>query len=216
MRLLLEKVLETSDIARVRAALAGAAFVDGRDTSTLHGKNNLQLPLGSPAMALAEQTVVYALKAHATFELAARPHFISPPLFSKYEAGMEYPEHIDAAAMSGRRADLSITLFLSDPATYAGGALVIDTGNGERSYRLAAGDAIAYPSATLHRVAAVTHGERLAAVLWVQSDVRDPRKRHILHDLASVLRDMDEHAYSSRLRRSYRNLVHLWSDVQAD
>jgi len=215
MDIVLESVLNPAQVTHIRNVLLGANFVDGSLTSTLAGKKNLQLPHDSTASADAGEVVLECLRAHEIFQLAVQPQFVLPPLFSRYEVGMEYPDHIDCAIMDGRRADVSITLFLEDPDDYEGGELVVDSGREQRSYRLNAGDAIAYPSSTVHHVARVTRGTRFAAVLWVQSLVRDPAKRRILFDVGSAAHGMSlvEGPYSERLRQSYLNLVRIWAEA---
>lgn len=215
MHVVLEKVLTPEQLGRVKQLLLTEAFTDGSATSTLAGKKNLQLPADSAAAREAGAIVVEGLNANDTFTLAVQPQFIVPPLFSQYGCGMEYPDHIDTAFIGGRRTDVSVTVFLNDPDTYEGGELVVDSGNGERSYRLNAGDAIAYPSSTLHHVNKVTCGTRLAAVLWVQSWVRDPARRQILYDIGATERCMSfmSAPYSDRLRQSYWNLLRLWADA---
>jgi hypothetical protein len=106
-----------------------------------------------------------------------RPKALSPLLFSRYEKGMHYGSHVDDALMDGMRTDVSFTLFLSDPKSYDGGALAIESTSGEESFKLAAGSLVAYPSTSLHQVAAVTRGARLAAVGWARSFIRDPARR---------------------------------------
>src|ERR1041385_2921861 len=168
MDIVLEKVLDSAQIGQVREILERENFIDGSATSTLAGKKNLQLPYDSAAGREAGDIILKALKAHDVFMLAVQPRSIVPPLFSRYEVGMEYPHHVDCAVMDGRRADVSMPLFLEDRDNYEGGDLVIDQGPEQRSYRLNAGDAIAYPSSTVHHVAKVARGTRVAAVLWVQ------------------------------------------------
>jgi PKHD-type hydroxylase len=213
MHTILKKVLTVNDIARVNALISSAAFIDGRETSALAGKKNLQLPLDSEAARKAGAIVVERLHAHDTFKLAVQPLVIHPPLFSRYEQGMEYPDHIDVAIMGGIRTDVALTLFLSERDTYDGGDLVVDTGNGIRCYRLDAGDAIAYPASTVHHVAQVARGARLAAVLWVQSLIRDPRQREILYDLGISMQSLQGSSCGPRLSRSYWNLVRLWAET---
>src|SRR5260370_4435766 len=114
------------------------------------------------------------------------------------------------------RTDIALTLFLSPRHSYEGGELVVDTRNGIRSYRLEAGDAIAYPASTVHHVARVTRGVRLAAVLWVQSLIRDPWKRRILYDLGRSMYACDDTVCGGRLRRSYWNLLRMWAEAAGD
>jgi PKHD-type hydroxylase len=213
MPALLNQVLTADELQHVTSTLSQAGFVDGRATSTLAGKNNLQLPTDAPEARAAAALVLERLNAHPLFEAAVHPRFVLSPLISKYDPGHEYPDHVDVAIMNGCRADVAVTVFLSDKATYEGGDLVIDTGNGERSYRLEAGSAIAYPASTLHRVAPVTHGTRLAAVTWVQSWVREDAHRTVLCDLRTTLDSLEEsNLGSDRLRRSYWNLLRMWAE----
>ena len=214
MHTVLKKVLSVNDIARVRTLILSADFVDGRATSELAGKKNLQLPLNSETSRKAGAIIVESLSAHDLFNLAALPSVLHPPLFSRYEKAMEYPDHIDVAIMSGVRTDLAVTLFLSEKDEYDGGDLVVDTGYGVRTYRLDAGDAVVYPASMVHRVDMVTRGTRLVAALWVQSLVRNPIQRQILYDLGLSMRDLEHTSCGPRLRRSYWNLVRLWSETR--
>ncbi|WP_434427086.1 Fe2+-dependent dioxygenase [Nannocystis pusilla] len=213
MCFVIKNVLSLEDLTQIRASLMNEAFIDGRATSTLAGKNNLQLPQEGATYEAASALVRRRLLANESFQLAVYPRTLTSPLFSKYEMGMEYPEHVDSAVMGGCRADVAVTLFLSELDAYEGGELVVDTGNGERRYRLDAGDAIAYPASTLHRVARVARGTRLVAVMWVQSLIRDPAKRQLLHDLGSAVNDLKESVYSARVRRSHANLLRLWAEL---
>jgi PKHD-type hydroxylase len=114
------------------------------------------------------------------------------------------------------RADVSATLFLSDPADYDGGELVVEGEYGAQEVKLAAGDLIVYPSGSLHRVAPVTRGERLAAFLWVQSLVADASSRALLFDLDQAIQALSRtHAPDDpavlRLTAVYHNLVRRWA-----
>jgi PKHD-type hydroxylase len=212
MYTLLSGVLPVKDVARIRDLVLSASFVDGRETSLLATKNNQQLPVNSETAAKAGALLVQHLCAHDDFNLAVYPAAIHPPLFSRYEPGMGYPDHVDVSVMGGIRTDVALTLFLSEPESYAGGELVVNTGNGLRRFRLNAGDAIAYPASTIHQVAPVTRGTRLAAVCWVQSLVRDPLRRQILKDLGLAMRNFADSACGPRLTRSYWNLLRLWAE----
>jgi PKHD-type hydroxylase len=210
---ILEGVLTGNELTRVREIIADAAYVDGRMTSVVAGKKNLQLPLGSAAAERAGAIVLEALDRHDSFNLAVHPVAIHRPLFSRYEPGMQYPDHIDVAVMGRVRADVAVTLFLSNPEEYEGGDLVVDSGLGVRRYRLPAGDGIAYPASTVHHIAPVTRGVRLVCVLWIQSLVRHPAHRVILFDLALLTRSLGETSCASRLHRSYWNLLRMWGDT---
>jgi PKHD-type hydroxylase len=213
MGVVLERVLTHHDIARVRAMLADRQFVDGRATSQVEGKRNLQLPVDDPVALRAGELVATRLAAHEHFQRTVYPAAIVAPVFSRFEPDMVYPRHVDRSLMGGRRADVSVTVFLSDPGDYDGGELEIDTGNGERRYRLPAGDAVAYPSTSLHRVARVTRGLREAAVTWVQSMVRDAGRREILVDLGRAVDQLPPGPYADRVRRSQANLERMWLEL---
>ena len=65
-------------------------------------------------------------------------------MFNRYDAGMKFDDHVDGAVRvipgSGGarlRADISSTLFLSDPDDYDGGELVIEDTYGTHSVKLA-------------------------------------------------------------------------------
>ena len=134
------------------------------------------------------------------FRLAVRPKALAPLMFSAYEHGMEYGSHVDDALMQGMRTDVSFTLFLSDPESYDGGELVIESAAGEDAVKLAAGSLVAYPSTTLHRVAPVTRGVRLAAVGWARSFVRDGAQRE------TAVRSRHRPAAAVRARRQERGI----------
>ncbi len=84
------------------------------------------------------------------------------------------------------RSDLSCTIFLNDPKDYDGGALHIRLGDSDIRFKLQPGEAIIYPSDTLHEVEPVTKGERLVAITFIQSRIPDPFRRNMLFELNEV------------------------------
>jgi PKHD-type hydroxylase len=137
-------------------------------------------------------------------------------MISRYKPGKKYGTHVDDALMRGMRTDVSFTLFLAEPETYEGGALVIETAAGEHEFKLTAGSMIVYPSNSLHRVAPVESGERLAAVGWARSFVRSPERREILFDLETARREVFELQGKSstfdQLSKCSANLLRMWAD----
>lgn len=220
MNLCLSGVLDAPTLQSVRGTLAQAPFGDGAATAGWHArplKHNLQTRNEAAA-----QQVQQSLLRHPVFRACTLPHRLSQPTFSRYLPGMSYGRHVDDALMSSQsplRSDLSVTLFLSDPADYDGGELVIESPSGEQACKLPAGQALVYPSTRLHRVSEVTRGERLAAILWVQSLVRDPAQREILFDLDTVRRsvwDQAGKAHSTEfdlLAKTYANLLRAWAEI---
>ena len=211
-------ILSSHEIAALVRSLDEADFEDGRRTAGWHAsqvKHNEQARAG-PAVDAALARIRQALLANEVFVAAARPREFVKLLVSRYAPGMTYGTHVDDALMGGRRTDLSFTLFLSDPADYAGGELVIEDMLEDRSIRLPSGEIILYPSGTLHRVEPVTRGVRLAVVGWVRSFVREASHREILFDLELSLRDVFDRDGKSplfdRLAKTRTNLLRMWAD----
>lgn len=226
MIICISNVLDPGLLGKVRALLDIARFEDGRATAGWHArtvKENRQAARRDPATREAAELVATALRANDVFRSAARPLRLRPPLFARYGVGETYGTHVDDALMGmddpegPLRTDVAVTVFLADPATYEGGELVIEDPAGEQAFRLGAGDAIAYPATTLHRVAPVTAGERLVAVTWAQSLVRDPARREILFDLETAKRrvftEQGKGATFDLLAKSHANLLRQWAET---
>lgn len=102
------------------------------------------------------------------------------------------------------------TIFLSPPGSYEGGELVVEMELGTEQVKLNPGEAIIYSSSTVHFVAPITNGVRLAAVTWIQSMVRDERLRAVLYDLIRANRRAEAHGDTELqllLGKSYHNLI---------
>ena len=174
MLLVLQGLLAPPEVTALREVARDGEFVDGAVSSpglaAAGIKRNEQLSLGSTQQRRVEQIVLEALDRNETFRVAAVPKLIRPPVLSRYRPGMAYGTHIDNPIMRRpvpMRLDLSTTIFLSDPASYRGGELCVETPYGEKRVKLPAGDAILYPTTMLHRVEEIAEGERLAAVTWI-------------------------------------------------
>lgn len=219
----IEGLLSAAEVARVREALTGATFADGRLTAgdaVRDVKNNLQVSGQEQGLDESRRIITTALLKHEGFTQRALPQRVLPPMFNRYDAGMEYGGHVDNAIMGGSdplRADISITVFLSDPKDYDGGALVINSDGEGRQVKLAAGGAVAYASTTIHRVEPVTRGSRYAAVIWAQSFVREEGKREILMELSEAARWARTVSPGSqeamKLTKVRANLMRMWSEL---
>ncbi|MGB4247705.1 MAG: Fe2+-dependent dioxygenase [Pseudohongiellaceae bacterium] len=195
-------------------------FTDGRASAGWHArerKHNLQARAGKQVTALL-QKVEAALLGHELVAAAARPKTMVRLQFSRYDTGMHYGTHVDDALMDGQRTDLSFTVFLTPPADYEGGSLVIDEPAAERAFRLDSGAMLLYPSTTLHRVEPVTQGQRLVIVGWIHSYLRSAETREILFDLErtiALLRQKPEHNTGELelLLKTRSNLLRLWADA---
>jgi PKHD-type hydroxylase len=216
-------VLTPEELETTLTLLQQAEFVDGKTTAGRYVKevkNNQQIKTDTEITSELRSIVLEALKRNELFQVAARPKTIRPIIFSRYDVGMYYGSHFDNAIMGDEsisRTDVSLTLFLTDPNTYQGGELVIETSLGEQSFKLDAGSAIVYPSSTLHRVETVTEGSRWAAVTWIQSLVRDPSQREILFDLdtarRSIFQQYGKTIEFDLIAKSHANLLRKWADI---
>ncbi len=215
---ILTGVLDPHTLAALQEAVAALPFEDGRKTAGALAaavKSNAQA-VPSPGRDAVLRKAESALMAHPVFRSAARPKSFARFLVSRYAGGQAYGTHVDDALMGGARTDLSFTIFLSDPATYAGGELIVQDRIEERGFKLNAGDALLYPSDTLHRVAPVTAGARFAVVGWVTSHIRDARQREILFDLDQAFATEQarggDRAQLDRLACTRSNLLRMWAD----
>ncbi|WEK46576.1 MAG: Fe2+-dependent dioxygenase [Candidatus Andeanibacterium colombiense] len=225
MLLHLPEILTPDEVAEFRRRLDGADWTDGRETVGAQGarvKRNEQLPDTSPLKAELGRAVLAALKRSPLFFAAALPRKILPPRFNRYAGGGEYGFHIDGSVMNldeaeWLRSDVSCTLFLNDPDEYDGGRLVIRDTYGDNAVALPAGDAVIYPSSSLHRVEPVTRGERLASFFWIQSLVRSDNQRQMLFQMDTSIQTLttegaDDEAVL-QLTGVYHNLLRLWSET---
>jgi PKHD-type hydroxylase len=219
MQVMIGNILSPDDLESVRAALRRARFVDGRATAGFAArvvKNNTQAAADDRALAAIRDLVAARILAHEVFRLGVRPKALTPIMFSRYRPGMNYGSHVDDALMQGLRTDVSFTLFLSDPESYDGGELVIESVSGEDAVKLDAGALVAYPATTLHRVNPVTRGERLAAVGWARSLIRDTAQRELLFDLDTARRQMfardGKSAEFDFVSKSLANLLRMWAE----
>jgi PKHD-type hydroxylase len=198
-------------------------FADGRGTASgraAQGKRNLQMQADAPGADELRAIVIKGLQRSEHFQRIALPKAIAAPVFNRYDAGMFYEQHVDAATMRGGdnlRVDAAVTLFLSDPKSYDGGELVVETLSGGLGVKLVAGDAVVYPASTLHRVAPVKSGVRLAAITWLRSLVRSAEQRQLLAELDLAATSLETKAKEARaeldlLRRTHQNLVRMWAD----
>lgn len=218
-------VLTAQELAALRADLQSAPFVDGSSTagwSARTVKKNQQIDPSSAGYGRMADIVRAAFYRNGLLQAALLPAANTQPLFNRYTGGMEYGAHVDAPVMGTMggavRSDIAITLFLSDPRSYDGGELVTHASGGiEYKFKLDAGAAIAYPANTLHHVSPVTRGMRDAAIIWVQSMVRDPARRELLWDLENAKRDLFSREGKSpafdAVSRSHANLLRMWAEV---
>lgn len=228
MLLQLSEVLNRDELGRIQGELGGAQWHDGRATAGSQAalaKQNEQLAPDAPASLAARQLILQALDRHPVFLSAALPARVFPPQFNRYGGHANaYGNHVDGAIMhsatSGQRvrSDISCTVFLSEPDEYDGGELVIEDTYGRKVVKLPAGDAVLYPSGSVHRVEPVTRGYRTASFFWVQSMVRSDEQRKMLFEFdMNIMRLRQDAAHDHPalvgITSTYHNLLRMWADL---
>jgi len=227
MLIAIPEVLDPAGVARLRAMIDSADWIDGNATSghqSALAKKNEQLPEESAAARGAGALVLDALSANPLFVAAALPLKVYPPLFNRYAGGDTFGAHVDSAIRIRRgsdfrvRSDLSATLFLADPGSYEGGELVIEDQFGEQRIKLPAGHMVLYPASSVHRVEPVTRGARVASFFWIQSMIRDDGARRILFELDRAVQDVADRLGQGdettvRLTGTYHNLLRRWAEA---
>lgn len=242
MIITLPKLLSTAQVDEAKNMLEAADWVDGKATAghlAKASKHNLQLPTQSQTAIDLGDFILARLHDHSLFNSAALANKILPPMFNCYQADGAFGNHIDNAIRTmpntqiKLRTDISITVFLSDPNSYEGGELIIEDTYGEKSIKLAQGDAVLYPSTSTHRVMPVTKGRRLASFFWIQSLIRSDEQRRILFELDQTIQSLtlrdrwhdenhdekhDEESNKTtneviKLTGIYHNLLRQWSET---
>jgi PKHD-type hydroxylase len=217
-------VLTPEEIKKLREEAALLPFVPGAETAggrARRVKNNEQVSQKADERKALHEIVISALMRNKDFNRVALPKRVRPPLISRYRQGMAYGQHVDNALMGPKmareRSDVSITVFISDVDEYEGGELVIHGSFGMQEVKLPSGSVVVYPSSSLHEVTEVTRGERLVAVTWAQSYVRDDRQREILASLAQVKNKMNDIAADAietdQVHHIYANLLRMWAET---
>lgn len=215
-----EGVLSPAELEKIHGLLASAPFIDGAVTASGAAKAEKrvrQLDREQSGQGEPGEIVARALLRHRVVKHAVQPKITRHPTINRYETGMSYGKHLDLPLMNGpvpMRADVSATVFLSEPTAYEGGELSIHADIAPLDFKCRAGDAVLYPSDSIHEVKAVTAGTRVVAVTWFQSFVRDASRRKILLDLALALEAFETPAADKaallHLRAAYQNLQRRW------
>lgn len=219
-----KKLLPDELVVAIRTTLESASFTDGKLTAgdaVRQVKNNMQITESSPEIDKHRQAIVRALLGNDAFKLIALPKSMVPPIFNRYDVDMRYGDHVDNAVIGGFgdgvRADLSMTVFFSEPQGYDGGELIVNSDKAGRPIKLPAGSAVIYSSNTIHRIEPITRGTRYAGISRIQSLVRDEQQREILAELAELARWCRGQAPGSgeamKVTKVRTNLIRTWSDV---
>ncbi|MCQ4242090.1 Fe2+-dependent dioxygenase [Stutzerimonas stutzeri] len=215
--IVIENALPADLLSAMAAAIQAGPFESGKLTA--HGlaqaaKHNLQLANAEHTPLL--DSVAAAIHAHPVVQAFALPRAMGRTIINRYEVGMEYGLHADAAYIQDVRTDVSFTLFLDDPVTYQGGELVISTAAQTFTFKLPAGSIVLYPAGALHRVTPVIQGVRHAVVGWLQSRIRDAHQREVIAKLSLVPRTLSQDpqhaALVTQTGQCIQELIRMWGD----
>lgn len=227
MLVTIDNVLTKQEVATMRDLLARSQWASGlitAGTQAAQVKNNQQLPEDAEFLPALRRMVLDALNRQPIFFTAALPLKILPPFFNRYAGNANtYGFHTDNAMRvvpghSGTyvRADVSATVFLSEPDEYDGGELTVADTFGQHSVKLAAGSVVVYPSSSIHAVMPVTRGERVSCFMFMQSMVRDAGQRRLLYDmdmsLLKLRQEIGETEAVVELTGTYHNLLRRWAE----
>lgn len=220
-------ILTSDEVAHCRRVLEASPWVDGRVTAgqvAARSKLNLQIPVDSKEATELGDLVLRALGRNPTFNSAVMPLRVLPPMFNRYDVGMKFGAHVDNAIRSipgtgmRMRADVSTTIFLTEPDEYDGGELLIEDTYGVHEVKLPAGHAVVYPSSSLHSVNEITRGSRWGSFFWSQSMIKDQERRSMLYDLDLAImgtrtRLPDDDVSVLGLTNVYHNLLRHWAEL---
>lgn len=219
MFLKIKNLLSSQECERLVALAGELKFVDGRVTNPANvSKQNLQADQGDPKYAESVQIVAGAMARSREFGSFALPKRVAPPLLCRYEPGMKYGAHADAAIIqltnAKLRSDLSCTVFIGDPATYEGGELAMVLGNQTLAFKGIPGEAIVYPSTLLHEVVPVRSGQRLVSITFIESHVPDQHQRLQIYELNEIAAlEGNNMSWENRVRLDVvrQNLMRMWT-----
>jgi len=220
MFLEIKGLLTPVEVARLTALSREVKFVEGRISNPANTtKDNLQADLGDPKYQESTDIVATAFARSREFNDFAMPKRIAPPLLCRYEPGMKYGAHADAALIplgdNPLRSDISCTVFIAEPSTYEGGELVTHLGTRPVVFKGEPGDAIVYPSTMLHEVKPVRSGQRLVSITFIESRIADEHRRNQLYELNEIgaLEGL-KMSWQNRVRLELvrQNLLRMWAD----
>ena len=218
MSLTLYRIFSEEDALKLRDAALAMEWRPAHartEYGSEHIKRNLELVI-KPEIAPLVGTLQKAIFYNQAFQEEHFPYKILPPIVNRYNVDSpEFKRHGDSALLAGEiRTDISCTLFLTPPDQYEGGVLTTEGGlrvKGE------AGTAVVYDGGQPHWVTPVTSGERICAVTWIQSYIRDPQKRRMLAEMRRIIDNLGKHRedwedeYTS-LGIVQSNLIRMWME----
>lgn len=228
----IKNILDPKTISNVFNIIREAKFVDGRISGgTQQNKYNQELLPESEKYMEVLQIIELAVRENYEFNLTAFPRYMTRPIISRYDVGMHYKEHVDKPVMHFMdtkiglmplgsnyvRTDLSMTLFLSDPASYDGGELYFEAPLNTVKVKLDAGSAVVYPTGRRHQVLPVTRGVRYAVIFWIQTLFPVEAHRQAVYNAHQLTRMLKAHGADSKVNElaeeNFFNLARMLAEV---
>ena len=223
MILSIAAIQDAQIIASLREGIGALTWRDGRETAGTTAsavKVNEQAVMNDAAGRKMREALVPLIAENLVVKAAARPRRISAPMISRTANEGHYGAHVDNALMgtgeARLRTDISFTLFLTEPAEYEGGELVVHAAGMTQTIKGKSGELVLYPSTSIHEVRPVTSGTRIVCVGWIESLIRDPAQREMLFDLENLRATLRQTLASSSaelltLDRTISNLLRMWA-----
>jgi len=229
----IKNILDAETVSKVFSVIREARFEDGRISGgTEQNKYNQELSPESEKYLDVLRVIELAVRENYEFNLTAFPRYMTRPIISRYEVGMFNKGHVDKPVMNFMepkfglmplgsnyvRSDLSMTLFLSDPASYEGGELSFETPFNSVKVKLAAGSAVVYPTGSRHQVMPVQRGSRYAAIFWIQTLFPVETHRQAVsnaHQLTRLIKDIapDNSKILELAEENFFNLARMLAEV---
>lgn len=181
------KVLNEDELIEIKKILSQLEWRNGLKTVTgikKDTKNNLE-----SSDEKVNKIIMNSMDRDLSFHSFVIPKSSNPCIISKTMTGGYYHVHHD----SYKNGDYSTTVFLNEPDEYEGGELCLFIDNEEVSIKLNAGEAVTYPTGILHKVNEVTSGERIVAVFWTHTTLKDRFMREVYSDVNKILDLLAKH-----------------------
>lgn len=225
MILSIAAICDADKLGEIRSAIPKLEWQDGRATAgkvASRVKVNEQAIMSKPAGRALQEMLTPLILNHPVVSAGVRPRHISSLVISKTMDGGRYGAHVDNALMgkgaAQLRTDMSFTLFLSDPESYEGGELVVQSAGLTQTIKAPVGNLVLYPSTSIHEVKPVTSGTRIVAVGWIESQIRDPAQRELLFDLQNTRSSLAEKLPIDApellmVDKTIANLMRMWAGL---
>ena len=185
---IVRKLLSDESIFQIQEILKNVddgEWVSGLETVMGYGegvKSNMELSSLSERRSYISSIIMENFDNDSLFSCFCCPYQSGTCIVSKTSSGGFYRPHTDY----GTNGHFSTTVFLNSPNEYEGGELSLLIGGKENNFKLDAGMAITYSTGIMHQVKEVTSGNRIVAVTWTKSHIKDSFIRDVYYGLCKL------------------------------